>query len=97
MRICFVILIFSEVVIGYLMLAAPVFHDRKDLAQAIVAYHNLPSPETEAELSRQRQITKHQQQWIFIVFGLFFVANSYALVRTGRRIIKATNKDFVAK
>jgi hypothetical protein len=85
MKFCLYILIFTEVVIAYLMLAAPVFLDRKDLARAVVAYHASRSPETEAELTRQRQVTNHQQHLILIVFGLIFVANSYALVHTWRR------------
>jgi hypothetical protein len=93
MRIRLVILILSEVIIGYLMLAAPVFHDRMDLARAVVAYHTSPSSETEAELTRQRQITRHQQRLIFAVFGLFFAANTYALVRTVRRIGRTSSGD----
>ncbi len=85
MKVRLVILIFSEVIIAYLMLAAPVFHDRKDLARAVAAYHAARSPETEAELTRQRQITRQQQRLIFAIFGLILVANSYALVHTWRR------------
>jgi hypothetical protein len=68
------------------MLAGPAFHDRADLGRAVVAYHAAPSPETEAELIRQRQITRRQQHWIFGVFGLLFVGNSFALVRSYRTV-----------
>jgi hypothetical protein len=88
MKIRLAILIFSELIIGYLMLAAPVFHDRTDLARAVAAYHSSPSPETEAELTRQRQITHQQQRLIFAIFGLIFVVNSYALVHTWRRTFR---------
>ncbi|MCW5559325.1 MAG: hypothetical protein KIT22_16035, partial [Verrucomicrobiae bacterium] len=61
MRLRLITLIFSEIIIGYLMLVAPAFHDRADLARAVAAYHTSPSPETEFELTRQREITRQQQ------------------------------------
>lgn len=88
-KIRWVILIFSEVITGYLMLFAPVFHDRQDLARAISACRTSPSPEATAELTRQRQITRHQQRLIFGIFGLMFIGNSYALVGTWRRAFRA--------
>ena len=85
MKVRLVILIFSEVIIGYLMLAAPAFHDRKDLARAVAAYQAARSPKSETELTRQRRITRQQQRSIFTIFGLILVANSYALVHTWRQ------------
>jgi hypothetical protein len=88
MRLRVVTLIFSEIIVGFLILAGPAFHDRADLARAVIAYHKTPSPETQTELTRQRQITQQQQRWIFAIFALIFVANSYALVHTVRRVVR---------
>jgi len=89
MRIRLVILIFTEFIFGYLMLVGPAFHDRADLGRALVAYRAAPSPNTEGELTRQRQITRQQRHLIVAVFGLIFVGNSFALVHSYRTISRS--------
>ena len=90
MRILLVILILSELIIGYLILGAPAFYDSRGLAQAVADYYTSPSPATEAELSQQRHIAHSRQRLLFLVFALILAANSYALVRTARCCRKAS-------
>ncbi|HEY9508543.1 MAG TPA: hypothetical protein VIV82_01650 [Verrucomicrobiae bacterium] len=82
-------MIFTEIVFGYLMLVGPAFHDRAELRRALVAYRAAPSPNTSAELIRQRQITRQQRHLIVAVFGLIFVGNSFALVQSYRTISRS--------
>ena len=79
------ILILSEALF-LLLLVCPPFVESRPLAQAIVAYHDQPSAEHQAELERQQSQVRSVRFRMSAFIAVLLVANTFGLFYVSRRI-----------
>jgi hypothetical protein len=80
MRILAVILICAEVYLILVLAAAPIMTSHKPLSAAVNRYQASPSPETEAEMNRLRQIAQADDRKHMITEASFLAVNTLALL-----------------
>jgi hypothetical protein len=87
-----VILIFSEVLLLYLLLFPP-FIESRSLAKAIVAYRQDPSPQYQSEMEHQRERVRRIRFHQSLFMASLVAANSVGLFYVSRRIQRRVVKQ----
>jgi hypothetical protein len=89
-KILRIILVISEVLFLVLLIFPPVVESRP-FANAIVAYHENPSPQTKSELEHQQEIVRgmrfHQSLFIAGLLAVNSVGLFYVLRRIQGRVV----------